>query len=282
MIDYGTINNENKDSPIVSPKSNSETDTVKNDNGGLTGMFSSFGQRIRNISGGDLERKLSADQIEKLSIGNMCAICLEEMDEENGEIFTIPICNHKFHDPCVRRWKKEKATCPSCRGVMPEELGVTDEHIWIGNHQLTIVSRPPPEPTCCYIFWTFLLTPLGLVYSISVVSLFAVFEFLLLFLFVLFFLGFAQWYAMVEYEGGLRGKICYSITSLLVFPLLVISIIFIWLHDLRILLWSLGAFCMKVMTCKCRWNDAISETVLPVIQATQGAIHSFVNQNQEQ
>lgn len=44
----------------------------------------------------------------------LCAICLEEGDEEFGELHP---CRHKFHKECIRRWHTGALDlkCPTCR-----------------------------------------------------------------------------------------------------------------------------------------------------------------------
>jgi len=255
--------------------------------GGLRVMYSSFSNNLQDILGTVGEptrvRSLSQEQIDQLSMGNMCAICLENMDEENGEVFVIPICKHKFHESCLRRWKKEKATCPSCRGVMPEELGPTNEHIWIGNRQLRVNSRPPPRPTFCHIFWTVILTPLGIIYSLLIVVLFIVFELKFLLLLIIFVLAFAQWYAWVEAEDvSLFGRICHSISSIILFPFLFIGVLLMWLSNIRVLLSHLGSFYKKLMTCQCRWSDIYSETVVPTLRDLMNTVQTFINDNESE
>jgi len=287
---YGTIGtspvNESPYSTITS-QSNSETDSPTNGGGrGLSRVFTFFGRSrvIQDISGvapPKHERKLSADQIEQVNNGNMCAICLEEMDEENGEIYTIPICQHKFHEECVKRWKKEKATCPSCRGVMPEELGLTNRHFWIGNRQMTINAREPPQPTFCHIFSTLLFSPLGILYSLLVVLSYAVLVLMLFLFMVLFFLVFSQWYALTgEDQNSMCGRICQSITSIILFPFLVLAMFLTWICQMHLLLTHLGTYYKKIVTCECRWTDAFSETVLPTIIATQDAFRRFTDEHQ--
>jgi len=222
-------------------------------------------------------RSLSPKEFHQIEIGSMCAICLEDMDEEE-EVFTIPLCKHKFHESCVRRWKKEKVTCPTCRGVMPEELGPTDDHIWIGNYQLTINARPPPDPTFCYILWTILFTPIGIPYSLLVVLLIIVSELLLFILMIFVFLVFAQWYAWVETgDIGLCGRICHSITSIVLFPFVFLALLLLWIWHLSILLGNLGSFFWKVMSCQCRWTDTISATFVPALRRTQGVVQTFLS-----
>lgn len=287
MVDYGTITNENPYSTVVS-SSNSESQSPNAR--GLSSMFTFFGRSrvVQDISGVPAEsaepqhwRKMSADELEKVSNSNMCAICLEEMDEEEGEIYTIPICQHKFHETCLRRWKKEKATCPVCRGVVPDEVGLTNKHFWIGSRQLTINTREPPQATCFHIFSTILLAPLGILYSLLIVICYAILV-LFLFLFMsLFFLGFSQWYAFIGEESySICGRIYQSVTSIILFPFLFIVMIFTWVCHLHLLLTKLGSYYKKVVTCRCRWSDGFSETVLPTIMVTQDAFRRFTSENQ--
>ena len=45
-----------------------------------------------------------------------CAICLNDLDGDN--IYTIPECNHKFHQLCIIEWYRRLGSdcgCPLCR-----------------------------------------------------------------------------------------------------------------------------------------------------------------------
>lgn len=42
-----------------------------------------------------------------------CCICME--DVAKGDKFTILPCSHSFHSPCVDKWLKQKACCPTCK-----------------------------------------------------------------------------------------------------------------------------------------------------------------------
>jgi len=73
-----------------------------------------------------------------------CVICFEHLDAEMGNVYTIPTCGHCFHEDCVRKWKREKATCPFCRGPLPEELGETRgaaADIEIDNNSIELIRR---------------------------------------------------------------------------------------------------------------------------------------------
>ena len=44
-----------------------------------------------------------------------CAVCLESLDDN---IYTIPECNHKFHNNCIIEWYRRLGSdsgCPMCR-----------------------------------------------------------------------------------------------------------------------------------------------------------------------
>lgn len=71
----------------------------------------------------------------------MCVICFEDLNAEDGDIYTVPKCQHRFHEDCVRRWKREKAACPFCRGPLPEELGETKTSEDLDNEMDYIVRR---------------------------------------------------------------------------------------------------------------------------------------------
>jgi len=264
------------DSPysLCESQSSSGGENVRRNSQGLRVICSSFGQNIHDMLGlaaaSQHTRTLSAEQFDKVSRSNLCAICLEDMDEENGEIFTIPLCKHKFHEGCVRLWKKEKATCPSCRGVMPEELGLTDEHIWIGDRLLTFNSRPPPETTIYHVCCTTMLAPLGFAYSLFVVFLCIVFEFIFLVFLVFFFVLYALWYSWFEAEDvSWCGRIVNAVISFIAIPFLYVALVLIWISHLRVLFCKLVIFYKNVMTCQSRWTDIFLETVIPAIHATE-------------
>lgn len=48
----------------------------------------------------------------KIKNERICSICF---DEEIKTSFTKTKCNHYFHSHCLRKWCKEKKTCPICR-----------------------------------------------------------------------------------------------------------------------------------------------------------------------
>jgi len=50
---------------------------------------------------------------------NICAICLEPYDEENGSCVTGGTqCTHLYHKNCIIRWMEKRDFCPFCREDM--------------------------------------------------------------------------------------------------------------------------------------------------------------------
>jgi hypothetical protein len=83
-------------------------------------------KRSRGLS---CSNTISQDQRNRVTSNLLCAICIEALISEDGNVYSIPGCNHRFHQECIRRWKTEKATCPFCRGPLPDELGETSVNV---------------------------------------------------------------------------------------------------------------------------------------------------------
>lgn len=60
-------------------------------------------------SGGDSDGEAHSDPRPEHS----CAICLD--DVAGGRSSALP-CGHAFHRRCIRKWLRDHATCPVCRG----------------------------------------------------------------------------------------------------------------------------------------------------------------------
>lgn len=75
-------------------------------------------ERIGSVSVG-----LTAEQLEKLPTTHyqhkaeapcsLCSICMVDFASREA-VVQLPRCRHLYHSQCIRRWLKEKKTCPLC------------------------------------------------------------------------------------------------------------------------------------------------------------------------
>lgn len=49
-----------------------------------------------------------------VKVGDQCAVCLEDLQEETKLTIMMP-CSHIFHRSCISRWFEEQKSCPMCR-----------------------------------------------------------------------------------------------------------------------------------------------------------------------
>ncbi|KAK4351843.1 hypothetical protein RND71_027361 [Anisodus tanguticus] len=74
------------------------------------------------------ELGLSAAQLDKLPkitgkeliMGNDCAVCLDEIENEQFAR-VVPGCNHGFHLECADTWLSKNPVCPICRTKLEPE-----------------------------------------------------------------------------------------------------------------------------------------------------------------
>lgn len=56
---------------------------------------------------------LSDIKADKSIVEEVCSICCDNF-EEKQKIRSMPVCNHKFHKPCIDKWLQKKPICPNC------------------------------------------------------------------------------------------------------------------------------------------------------------------------
>ena len=52
-----------------------------------------------------------------------CAICQDDIETTDKEVFHTGVCMHTFHNSCMAEWKlrsSSQLTCPTCRCVVPK------------------------------------------------------------------------------------------------------------------------------------------------------------------
>jgi hypothetical protein len=47
-----------------------------------------------------------------------CPICAEDF-AVGDKVAKLPMCQHSFHSPCVKKWFEVNNTCPICRSILP-------------------------------------------------------------------------------------------------------------------------------------------------------------------
>jgi len=181
----------------------------------------------------------------------LCSICLEAMDEEEGNLFTVSSCSHTFHIDCIAKWKEMSRKCPCCRGELPEEIDPT----------LSKLQNLPSEEvahnmTSSDIFRKITFSLLGIVYPLFLFSLF-------LTLGAICFAPAAILFLCTVATPVCEDGACFSFPLV---PFIVISILSCTLF----LTVAVGAFILliiytlyrtlkfyaMVFMCKMRWSDA--------------------------
>lgn len=168
-----------------------------------------------------------------------CSICLEAMDEEQGDLLTVSACSHIFHRTCIAKWKQVSRKCPCCRGPLSDEIGPTSNAI------LRILQNLPEDEvlrdiTKCDIYANVIFCALGIAYSLSLIPLFMVGS-VIIFVFIICYVCFqVPCFIIVTLPVGLigMGLAC------------VLQILYLIFRTLK--------FYMKILMCKLRWIDAYS------------------------
>jgi len=176
-----------------------------------------------------------------------CSICLEGMDEEEGNLFTISGCKHTFHTDCIKEWKKQSKKCPYCRGPIPDELGPT----------LTRLENLPPEEdiqdvTRCGMLQNLIFCVLWITYPLCLVSLFLACETASCALFIVpFFFMMVYYFFLTEeyiYAGGLSIFLC------IIYPIIVCCLVAAFIVQAFYMFYRTMRFYFKVVCCEVRWS----------------------------
>jgi len=207
---------------------------------------------------------------------NTCVICFEDLDVEMGNVYTIPSCKHSFHEDCVRQWKREKATCPFCRGPLPEELGETrgsgpnmdiDNSIELIRRVLEIIqemeSDPVEQPWWKDGLLNIGLSPLGILLPPVFLLLLWTFEAvaLVIGLVILPFLVLRR--IRTEQNGRCSfNQLTVILVIILCYPfvIFVFVVIFVVLQVFYSLVVT-AQFYLDILRCRRRWRDAYEDIV---------------------
>lgn len=197
----------------------------------------------------------------------VCIICFDEMQNEDGDVHTIIGCNHRFHEKCIKRWKEQNASCPVCRGVMSEELMDTEEKQELSSLENSLFfvrlalrenlndlsSREKMANT--------LLAPIGLAWVVLIFLLLLLFETML----VCFCVPLVHVKLVIDVFND-RPTSCFDLCLVLgmciylIFAAIVSSLpaFFLLSYQIPLLLYISSIFCFRVFSCKMRWLDAFA------------------------
>jgi len=195
------------------------------------------------------------------SSGCLCSICLDTLDEEVAEIYTVPNCNHIFHKRCISLWKKESPKCPCCRGPLPSEIGPT----------LSVLDNIPraeelPEMSWSAVQENVLFSPVGVIFPICLVLLFLLLEVAVFAVFICLTFFMALYIIFQEETQQVHCTISFVITLFILFPFVLIFLLGSFIFQVGYILYRTGRFYYNVFSCNMRWisarNFIIDRTVI--------------------
>jgi len=197
--------------------------------------------------------------------GELCAICLDDIRNEDGNVYSVSGCSHKFHEECISRWKKVQARCPLCRGHLSDELGEisgvqqvrSSESTWdiflnlLIENQNQLILR---EKMC-----NIPLSPFGLAWVLAIIALLLILEFVCLCIFspiVLAQVIFELFRDHINSNREFCETLAIVVYTILVAVCLILPALAFLTAQLPFLVVIALDFCFQVFRCKKRWKDA--------------------------
>merc|ERR1719334_1429021 len=187
------------------------------------------------------------------SSGFLCSICLDTLDEEEAEIYTVPECGHTFYKRCISLWKKESSKCPCCRGPLPSEIGPT-----LSVLENIPTAEEPPEMTWRAVQENVIFSPVGVIFPICLVLLFVLLEVAVFAIFIVLIFCMAMYTIFQEEAQQIYSTICLVLSFWLLFPFLIIFLTVSFTCQICYILYRTGRFYYNVFSCHMRWINAIS------------------------
>lgn len=195
-----------------------------------------------------------------------CAICFEVFEIENGEVYTVANCNHKFHEACIKKWKERNTTCPFCRGKLPEELGETltiessDSTLSMGTMDSfeDFQPLPPLVPLQVSKLSNLCYSPLGVIWPVLVLTYVIIIEMIVFFVYLSIFLPYRlymRWRSRRN-QGRGTGPACMIVFCCFLYPFLVLLRVWLFLFRMSLCLFFTVRFYLYVLLCRCKWSDA--------------------------
>jgi len=180
----------------------------------------------------------------------VCAICLEEMDEEEGNLFTVPNCSHTFHNDCIAQWKEISRKCPFCRGLLPDEIGPTYPKL-----RNLPAEEVHPALTRRHMIQNVMYTPCDILYPLCLFFLMSTLE-ILLFLISIVPFFFVLLYGTSHEED--RCTVVILIGTIITYPIQVCCFIGLLAIQICYMLYRTLMCYVKILMCNLRWTDSYS------------------------
>jgi len=191
----------------------------------------------------------------------LCAICLEALDEEKGDLYTVAACSHTYHKQCIATLKKHSTKCPCCRGPLPDEIGATVS--WLKNIPREDVV---PEMTTEGMLENLIFGLIGIIWPVSIVALFVLFETACFAIFVVLIFFMAIHVIFAEESHNTTSAICFVIILCIVFPILIVILVICFVLQVFYTLFRTVVFYANIFSCRMRWSNAskfiITRTVI--------------------
>jgi len=199
------------------------------------------------------------------SSGYLCSICLDSLDEEEAEIYTVPKCEHIFHKRCITLWKKESSKCPCCRGPLPSEIGPTFSVL-----ENIPVAEELPEMSWEAVQANVIFSPVGALSPVCLVLLFIMLEVAVFGIFLVIIFSMAI-YVIFHETQQFYSTICLVVILIVLFPFVIIFLLVSFVCQVGYILYRTGRFYYNVFSCNMRWTGAtsfiINRTVILTIYA---------------
>jgi len=187
----------------------------------------------------------------------LCSICLEAMDEEEGNLLTVPECSHTFHSHCIARWKEVSRKCPCCRGPLSDDIGPT-----LSRFQNLPADEPYSDMTTCAIVGNVIFCAFGIVYPLVLLSLFFALETICFGLFVAIILFLATYVVFEDEDNHFISAVCISLALCLMSPFFACCLVGAYVAQIFYTLYRTLKFYFYVFVCKIRWSSAYNYIIL--------------------
>jgi len=192
----------------------------------------------------------------------ICSICLEAMEEEEGNLFTVAACSHTYHLKCLAKWKKESRKCPCCRGPLPDEIGPTGVSL-----RSLFLEEGESDMNEGVMLKNLMFCPIGIVYPIFLFAVFIAFEAFVFCIFIVLVYLFTMYELCLEQDAIV--SCCLTILSFILYPILAAWLVVLFIFQIFYAFFRTLKFYVMVLMCKISWWSADSFIVKRTMTVTE-------------